>query len=160
MLQSRQVEVEYLLRSGLASNDEVQQARASVGQALRFDEELGELAAAKGVSKGKLFQAMVEALRKAGESSAQLDNSGEHLEGLGNEEFGLSVAEWAVLTQKADSLRKLVRIKLADDNDLKTARSGLELCDEFFKGVVSVAEARRVSEHAVYITLVDKWSGT
>ena len=68
--------------------------------------------------------------------------------------YGLSVEEWGVLTHKADAMRKLVRIKLADDNDLKTARSGLEMCDEFFKGLTKATELRVASsEYAVYIAL-------
>ena len=142
MLQNRAVEVEALLRLELTSDEALQGAHERIKSALAFDDELTRLAESKSISKGKLFQAMLEALRKAGEEHAQLDNSGKHLEGLGNEEFGLSVAEWAILTQKADATRKLVRVKLADDNDLKTARRGLEECAEFFDGLAQVAAWR------------------
>ena len=47
---------------------------------------------------------------------------------------------------QADALRNLVRIKVADDNDLRTARTGLEECAECFVGIAAGANARGIAE--------------
>ena len=47
---------------------------------------------------------------------------------------------------QADTLRNLVRIKVADDNDLRTARTGLEECAECFVGIAAGANARGIAE--------------
>lgn len=92
----------------------------------------------------------MEELRAAGAGHAQLDNSVKHLGGfMFAQEFGLNLALWAALTMKADALRNLVRIKVADDNDLKTARSGLALCAEFFAALARLAELRGMAEFDV-----------
>jgi len=154
-LQSRQLEVESLLRLELTSSAAIDTARRSISAAISFDEQLASLAASKGVSKGKLLQALLEALKAAGVDHAKLDSSGEKLmDGLCHTEYGMGVAEWAALAKQADEMRQLVRIKLADDNDLKTATSGLTLCQQFFADLARMAELRATSEHAVYSTLV------
>ena len=107
------------------------QSFAGVVDALALDDELGELAAAHEVTKGRLFQALLEELRSAGVGHAQTDNSAKR--GGAHDfraEFG--PARWHSLSLRADALRKLVRIKVADDNDLKTAREGFVLCKAFF----------------------------
>lgn len=40
----------------------------------------------------------------------------------------------------ANEVRKLVRVKIADDNDLEQARQALKTADVFFKGLYSRAE--------------------
>jgi len=140
---ARRGEVDCLLRIEMANAADVDKARDRVQEALAFDDELCELAASRGVIKGKLFQALLEELRATGASHAQLDNSCKKFGGFGvAKEFKLNLAEWASLTMKADALRNLVRIKVADDNDLQTARSGLVLCYEFFLGLGQLTELR------------------
>jgi len=113
---ARRGEVDCLLRIEMANAADVDKARDRVQEALAFDDELCELAASRGVIKGKLFQALLEELRATGASHAQLDNSCKKFGGFGvAKEFKLNLAEWASLTMKADALRNLVRIKVADD---------------------------------------------
>jgi hypothetical protein len=59
--------------------------------------------------------------------------------------FGRTPVEWAALARRYGALRGLVRIKLADENDLATARAGLQLCDDFFHALVQLAKLRRAS---------------
>ena len=44
----------------------------------------------------------------------------------------------------ADSMRGLVRIKIADDNDIKAARCALETCRDFFDALEQLAALRRL----------------
>ena len=146
-LSGQAMEVEFLLRPALSDAAALTEAMESVAAALRFDDELGELAAAHEMSKGRLFQALLEELRQAGTDHAQLDNSGEkqrYARTNYREEFGPE--EWARMATSADSLRKLVRIKVADDNDLKTARAGLVICSSFFDGLQELARLRSVAQ--------------
>ena len=85
-------------------------------------------------------QALLEELRQAGADHAQTDNSGSKTQQTTDYAAEFGPSEWAALAQRADSLRKLVRIKVADDNDLKTARAGFLLCAEFFDGLGKLAE--------------------
>ena len=144
LVESRQGEVDCLLRPTLTSAATFESTRAAVDAAVAFDAELGATAERKGVIKGKLFQACVENLRAQGAGHAQMDNSVKlDRSAMGfAREFGLNLAEWATLTIKADELRNLVRIKVADDNDLRTARSGLVLCAEFFHALQQLAVLR------------------
>ena len=138
-LLGRQLEVEYLLRPALSDAPALEAARADVNRALSFDDELAVLGAAHDMSKGRLFQALLEELRLAEAGHAQVDNSGKKASTTDYaDEFGAE--RWAELAAEADNLRKIVRIKVADDNDLKTARAGLLICKEFFDGVAQLAK--------------------
>ena len=141
MLVERHFEVECTLRPALHDAAALTAAKAGVVDALALDDELGELAAAHEVTKGRLFQALLEELRSAGVGHAQTDNSAKR--GGAHDfraEFG--PARWHSLSLRADALRKLVRIKVADDNDLKTAREGFVLCKAFFDSLAELAALR------------------
>ena len=115
-----------------------------VADARALDDELTAMAGRTGVLKGRIFQGLLECLRAQGAAHAQLDNSAKK-PGGGSvaAECGLDPPEWEALADRADALRKLVRIKVADDNDLKTARAGLDMCATFFDGLVQLTALRR-----------------
>ena len=109
-------------------------------ETIALDNELGALAESSGVLKGRIFQGLLECLRSAGADHAQMDNSAKKQGGGGvARECGVEPPDWRALADRADDLRKLVRVKVADDNDLKTARQGLQLCDEFFEDLARYA---------------------
>jgi len=102
--------------------------------------------------KGPIFQRLLESLRAMGlKPPSGVDLSPRASAGEG--EFGLSEAKWRALAAEADMLRKLVRIKLADDNDLLAAREALVSCDAFFRGVASLARRRQVEDFVVFEAL-------
>lgn len=144
-LLGKQLEVEFLMRPQLTDSAALAAARASVSRALAFDDELATLAAAHEMSKGRLFQALLEELRAAEAGHAQVDNSGKKASTTDYAaEFG--DARWAELAANADNLRKLVRIKVADDNDLKTARQGLLICREFFDDIGRLGRLQGIAD--------------
>ena len=61
----------------------------------------------------------------------------------------MPASEWESRTAGADALRKLVRIKVQDDNDLKAANGALSSCDEFFGNVAMYASRKGLKEIAV-----------
>ena len=144
-LMCRQMEVECLLRPALDSAAAIAQTRDGVRDALALDDELGVLSTEHEMSKGRLFQALLEELRAVGANHAQTDNS---VKKSGRTDYRAEFGEerWAALAQRADALRNLVRIKVADDNDLKTARAGLVLCAEFFDGLAELARKRGATD--------------
>ena len=108
--------------------------------------------------KGKIFQSLLAGLREAGaahgggvELSARgevgsLRQSAEADRGSGSAEaiaLGLGRTEWVAMQASADSMRGLVRIKIADDNDIKAARCALETCRDFFDSLEQLAALRR-----------------
>ena len=78
--------------------------------------------AGRGVQKGTVFQELLAALRRAGTRHTQTDLSARAEDGSSADgTFGLSRSEWVAMQAQADALRMLVRINLADDNDLQAA---------------------------------------
>ena len=72
------------------------------------------LSEANAISTGRIFQGLLECLREAGAEHAQLDNSAKKQNGgMGvARQCGLDANAWDALAQRADALRKLVRIKV------------------------------------------------
>ena len=114
------VEVECLLRVKFVDEAAVADARARVHKSLDFDLALNKVTKDAGVLKGTIFQALLTHLGGGNATSAA--------------SIGVTIddAEWQGLVAGADLLRKLIRIKVQDDNDLKAANGSLKSCDEFF----------------------------
>ena len=146
-------EVECLLRVPLVDAAALQKARDRVASALAFDARLTELAAESGALKGTIFQDLLAALREAGASHAQVDLSFRERSGSVAELLGLNLSEWASLQGQADALRNLVRIKVADDNDLKAANLALQTCSDFFGGLTLAAAAQGIGDFDLLKTL-------
>ena len=120
-MQGQWIEIEYLLREvELRTAEGLEAARERVAASLAFDTGLGQVASSSGVLKGAIFQAL---LARADGSEAATAAS-----------VGLEMAEeeWEAQARGADTLRKLVRIKVQDDNDLKAAHGALSSCSDFF----------------------------
>jgi len=60
-----------------------------------------------------------------------------------------SVKEAQYLVKGADSVRRLVRIKIADDNDLETAKTALKTAAEFLRRLSSQAQEKRMTPYAL-----------
>jgi len=130
------VEVECLLRVQLRSQEHLEEARERVKGSLAFDADLGSRAASSGILKGTIFQAL---LRKADGDD------------VGGASVGLDVsdADWAALADGAAELRRLVRIKVQDDNDLKAANGALSSCADFFRNLALYGSRHSMQEMAV-----------
>ena len=71
----------------------------------------------------------------------------------GGEALGDLDSPCALIRHISVDERTLVRVKLADDNDLKTARTGIVACDEFFTGLARLAPRRATGEWELWIEL-------
>jgi len=138
-MQGQWVEVECLLRVQLRSGpDALDEARKRVSESLAFDNALGQRATDSGVLKGTIFQGLLA--RADGSEQASASSVG-----LSD----VSDADWAEQAAGADALRKLVRIKVQDDNDLKAANGALSSCAEFFSNLALYASRQGIKEAAV-----------
>lgn len=144
-MQGQWVEVECLLRVQLRSDEALDEARERVSASLAFDTALGALASAHGLLKGAIFQALLAKADGNGEASAS--------------SVGLSIAddEWEAQARGADALRKLVRIKVQDDNDLKAANGALTSCDEFFSNMRVYGSRRQLDSMGVINKLEESY---
>ena len=142
-MQGQWVEVECLLRVQLRTPDALDEARQCVSSSLDFNRLLGELATSSGVLKGAIFQALLAFVDGRVESTAA---------SVGVE---MSDGEWEGLSAGADALRKLVRIKVQDDNDLKAAHSALSSCDEFFRNL-ELYSTREALEQTAVLTMLEE----
>ena len=137
-MQGQWVEVECLLRVQLRSPEALQEARKRVSESLAFDSSLGERAAGSGVLKGTIFQGLLAKADGQDEATASSVGLNE-----------MADSEWEEQAAGADALRKLVRIKVQDDNDLKAANGALSSCAEFFANLGIYASRNSLSETAV-----------
>ena len=120
--------------------------RERVASSLAFDTGLGQRAADSGQLKGTIFQALL----------AYSDGShGATASSVGLE---LSEEEWQAEAQGADALRKLVRIKVQDDNDLKAAHGALTSCSDFFANLRVYASRTGTKPPAVISRLEESFS--
>ena len=136
-MQGQWVEVECLLRVQLHTLEALEEGRKRVSESLAFDNSLGQRAAALGVLKGTIFQALLA--RADGSAEATAASVGVEME----------ATEWEAQAAGADALRKLVRIKVQDDNDLKAANGALSSCAEFFANLSTYASRNSLKETEV-----------
>ena len=136
-MQGQWVEVECLLRVQLRTPEALEEGRKRVSESLAFDNALGQKAAAVGVLKGTIFQALLARADGSAEATAA---------SVGVE---MAEAEWEAQAAGADALRKLVRIKVQDDNDLKAANGALSSCAEFFANLSTYASRNSLKETEV-----------
>ena len=140
-MQGQWVEVECLLRVQLRTLEALEEGRKRVSESLAFDNALGQKATQLGVLKGTIFQALL----------ARADGSADSTAASVGVEMG--DAEWESQAAGADALRKLVRIKVQDDNDLKAANGALSSCAEFFANLSTYASRKGMKETDVLTKL-------
>jgi len=145
-LQVRWAEVEFTLRRPIASDADVHYVMAAVEAGHLFLDQLEDKAAELGVLKGQLSRVILPfdhntsvADQAASVSRAQLP-----------EEYRdrFTPKELQFLVTGAVSLRKLIRVKLADDADLDQARAALDTIGAFFRRLAALAAQRGAGPYA------------
>ena len=117
--------------------------RERVAACIAFDTGLGRIASSSGALKGTIFQGLLA--RADGSTAATAASVG----------LGMAEDEWEAQARGADTLRKLVRIKVQDDNDLKAAHGALTSCSEFFSNLRVYGQRQSLGPVAV-ISKLDK----
>eukprot|EP00949_MAST-11_sp_MAST-11-sp1_P000223 g223.t1 len=129
-LKQRWTEVEFILRTSVNDNKELNAAEELVKASKAFTDLLEEEANRIDTLQGKLFQAL---LTNANETTIE----------------GLDAETASTLRKGAAQLRQAIRVKIQDDADLDTARRALVDVLEFFKLLRSHANENDVDAATV-----------
>merc|ERR1740117_2853089 len=134
ILGQRWFEVTCLLRHAFVGRQEYDKGVSRVHSSLEFLQRLDRTASREKFNTGHIFQELLRRLGSSG-AAAVVVGRGEgaydaYAEGIAS--ASISAVEWEALTKGAAGVLALVRIKLEDKNDLKTARSALEHSSRFF----------------------------
>ena len=141
----RWAEVEFLLRKSIESDEDVEFTLAAAEAGLVFCAQLEHKAKDMGILRGTLsrwllpFDASTSVSEQAGGQRGMLSQAPEPICSR------LTEREAQDLIEGANSVRRLVRIKIADDNDLETARTALVTAAEFLQRLSSQAESRGIT---------------
>ena len=142
-------EVELLLQRPIEREEDLLYAVAAAEAGMMFTDQLNSAAKSLGVLRGALSRWLLPY-----DSSTRLDEqcSTPHsvIDNMPDEFRGkLTERQVHYLVAGANSVRKLVRIKIADDNDLEQARQALKTAIEFFKRLQEAAQKESISPFAL-----------
>eukprot|EP00736_Rhodelphis_marinus_P006130 Rmarinus@m.24478 len=137
----RWFEIGLLLRRPVDSDGDVKEAHAAACAGLFFLRRLEEVASRIGIARGVITRWILpfDANTDAHDQAASAVEGGVRLppEAISN---GLSESEAEEMVSAAIRLRKLIRVKIADENDLRQAQQAAEATASFFSGVLLHAE--------------------
>ena len=124
-----------------------------VAAGLLFMDQIEKRAKEAGVTKGALsrFVLPFDSETDVTDQAAPFKKSGLSAEGS-QFEGKISDRDLNYLVKGANSMRRLVRIKVADDNDLETAAAALKLTSNFLNKCVADAKKRGLQDN-IYNTL-------
>ena len=133
-------EVDFLLRKPIVTEQDMQYTLTAAEAGIIFTDQLNSVAKSLGVLRGTLSRWLLPF-----DNNTRLDEqcSTPHsvVENMPDEFRGkLTERQVHYLVAGANSVRKLVRIKIADDNDLEQARQALKTTTEFFKKLQEASE--------------------
>ena len=148
-------EVKFLLRRSIDSEGDMQFAIASTDAGILYIEQLNSVAKSLHVLRGTISRWILpfdNNTRLDGQCSTPhsvAENMPDSLRGK------ISERQIHYLVSGANSVRQLVRIKIADDNDLEQARQALLKSTEFFKKLQDEATALNLSQYQLLKQIQD-----
>jgi hypothetical protein len=136
--------VQMLLRCPVHSEADLQYVQQASVAADRYLNDIREMAPKVGMRRGQLSKAVLP----YGETTSTLDQTHEENEPETQVllDAGLTERQIAHLVRDATTLRKLVRVKIADDQDLDQAESAMHELKTFLAGLTSVSQSQQQSE--------------
>lgn len=144
LLAVRLMEVQCALRKEIVDEMTLNDTKDSIVKSLEFTDRLEAVSEKLGQLKGAVFQ---ECLGRGHHLPKEFPSMASYPIGLVCIENILNAFEEETLVQQAISLCNLVRVKLADDNDLKTGMAILVDAKEFFDALDSFAAKNHVSPY-------------
>jgi len=142
-------EVELLLQRPIEREEDLLYAVAAAEAGMMFTDQLNSAAKSLGVLRGALSRWLLpyDSSTRLGEQCSTphsvIDNMPDEFRGK------LTERQVHYLVAGANSVRKLVRIKIADDNDLEQARQALKTAIEFFKRLQEAAQMHDITPFAL-----------
>ena len=151
-LENQLFEVELVLRSQISCEEDLHYTLGAAEAGLLFMEQIELKAKQCGCSKGALSRFVLPF-----DSDTQITEQATFNKvgwSVENSQFAGKITDRDLnyLVQGANSMRRLVRIKVADDNDLETAAAALRTTAEFLRKTVEDAK-RRGCEDDIYNTI-------
>jgi len=136
--------VQMLLRHPVHSEADLQYVQQASVAADRYLQDIREMAPQVGMRRGQLSKAVLP----YGETTSTLDQTHEENEPETQVllDAGITERQIAHLVRDATTLRKLVRVKIADDQDLDQAESAMHELKTFLTGLNSLSQSQRQSE--------------
>lgn len=137
----RRMEVELLLRRPINSDADIDFTLASAEAGLIFMDELNRVAKSLRILRGTLSRWLLPFDNNTAISD-QISNVHSVVDSMPDSIRGkLTEKEVHYLVSGLNSVRQLVRVKIADDNDLEQARSALRTAAEFLRRLQKEADA-------------------
>lgn len=133
-------EVEFMLRRPVASNEDIQYTLAAAEAGLLFMEQMEATSRSLGVLVGQLSRWILPFGSSNQSVADQKSRAREAIENIPQElRHRVNDKEVAYLVRGANSVRKLIRVKIADDNDLMLAKESLTMTALFFRRLCDCA---------------------
>jgi len=146
-------ETELVLRNSISNEEDLQYTLGAAEAGLMYMEQIASCAKEVGISKGALSRYVMPF---DDQTSIAEQARGEREVGRGwlGEDISDKISSKKInyLVKGANSMRKLVRVKVADDNDLETAELALKTTKSFIEGCLEEGKKRGV-EGRVYETV-------
>ena len=142
-------EVELLLQRPIEREEDLLYAVAAAEAGMMFTDQLNSTAKTLGVLRGALsrwllpYDSSTRLDEQASTPHSVIDNMPDEFRGK------LTERQIHYLVAGANSVRKLVRIKIADDNDLEQARQALKTAIAFFKQLQEAAQQSNITPFAL-----------
>ena len=139
-MEVRGSEVEHLLREPVRSAQEMAYTLAAAEAGLLFLDHLEAKARELGVLRGTLSRWILPFAEEGQSVAGQRSHAREVMASLPPAvKQRLSDKEVSYLVKGANSVRRLIRVKIADDNDLNQAAASLRTTERFFKRLLDEA---------------------
>jgi hypothetical protein len=152
-LDLRWAEVNLLLRRPLDSHENLLYIMASADAGLMFMEQLDEISKSLSIMRGTLIRWLLPFDNNT-RLEEQSSTPGSVVENMPMALRGkLTEKQVHYLVSGANNVRKLVRIKIADDNDLEQARTALKTSVNFFKALQSEADVHSMTSFELLLKM-------
>lgn len=145
----RWCEVELMLRKRIACDADIDATLAAAEEGLEFMKQMNALSKSLGILRGTLsrwilpYDSSTSITEQCSTPQSVLQNMPEGVRGQVSERLVRT------LVLGANNVRQLVRVKIADDNDLEQAKKALETTVEFFHRIKELAAIQELSPYAL-----------
>jgi hypothetical protein len=136
----RSGEVEFLLRRPINNDEDIMHSLNCAEAGIQFLEELDRVAESNNMNRGTIsrwllpFDTSTSITDQASTFSSVEQSTPEELKGK------ITTEQLSYLVNGVNGIRQLVRVKIADDNDLETAKEAVKTTAQFLKRLQSAAD--------------------
>lgn len=139
-LDMRSGEVEFLLRRPMNNDEDIEQTLVAAEAGLQFVDQLNQVAESVHLQRGTLSRWLLpfDTSTSVSEQQSVYSSVAENIPGALHGKITEDKLKY--LVDGVNGVRKLVRVKIADDNDLRTATEALQTTSKFLKRLQTTAQ--------------------